>query len=444
MRRTAALKPLLAERGFLRLYGVRVTSAAADGIFQAALASYVLFNPEKATTPAEAAAALAALALPYSLVGPFAGVFLDRWKRQRVLVAAQLVKTFLVVGVAVLVGSHRENVVFLAVTIGALSVNRFFLSALSAALPHVVPSPALVLANAVSTTSGTIATLIGAAIGGGLRIAVGADVTRLGAVVAMAGVGYLGSSAIAAGFGRETLGPDAPATSRLWGAVRTVVLGLAGALRHIAGRRRVAAGLGAVALHRFCFGIATLTILLLERNYFSGTHDVTQGLFGLGSVVAASGLGIVTSAFATPRATRRLGKTRWITAMLLAAGVAVAVFGLPFQRILLVAGAFVLGFSAQGVKITVDTIVQEDVADNFRGRAFSVYDMLYNATYVAAAAVCAAVVPTSGKSVAMMTSLAAGYLLAGTAFAWLTERRRFAAAPADAAPAADLARNPQV
>ena len=47
----------------------------------------------------------------------------------------------------------------------ALGVNRFFLAALSAALPHVVAGDRLVTANAVSTTSGTVATATGAGAG---------------------------------------------------------------------------------------------------------------------------------------------------------------------------------------------------------------------------------------------------------------------------------------
>ncbi|ABK53382.1 major facilitator superfamily MFS_1 [Acidothermus cellulolyticus 11B] len=420
MGRTAALRAVLAEAGFRRLYATRLVSAVADGSFQAALASYVLFNPERATTPAEAAAALTALALPYSLIGPFVGVFLDRWRRQRVLVIGNTVKAALVVGVAALVADRAENGAFLAVTIAALSVNRLFLAALSAALPHVVPENYLVTANAVATTSGTVATIIGAGIGGSLRLAAGTHALALGGVVAAAALGYLGSALVARRFAADELGPDVPLAVPMWHAVHAVLAGLAAAARHVAQRQRVASALAAISAHRFCYGMATLTIVLLERNYFAHENQAVRGLFGLGAVVGASGLGIVAAALVTPRVTRRIGTTRWVAAMLCAAGTAVAVFGLPFQRELLIAGAFVLGFSAQGMKICVDTIVQADVADNFRGRVFSGYDMLYNVTYVAAAAAAAAALPPSGKSDAVMSGLAAGYVLAGLSFAWFT------------------------
>jgi hypothetical protein len=87
-----------------------------------------------------------------------------------------------------------------------------------------------------------------------------------------------------------------------------------------------------------------------------------------------------------------------------------------------VVGAFLLGVSAQGVKICVDTTLQEQVADRYRGRVFSVYDMLFNATYVGAAAVAATVLPKSGKSLAAMASLAGAYALVAMIFAWYSRK----------------------
>ena len=42
---------------------------------------------------------------------------------------------------------------------------------------------------------------------------------------------------------------------------------------------------------------------------------------------------------------------------------------------------------AQGVAICTTTILQQEVDDDFRGRVFSVNDMLYNVTFVLGAAV---------------------------------------------------------
>jgi MFS family permease len=90
----------------------------------------------------------------------------------------------------------------------------------------------------------------------------------------------------------------------------------------------------------------------------------------------------------------------------------------------LLAGALFLGFLAQGQKICTDTTVQRAVEDTYRGRVFSLYDMLFNGAFVAAAAVAAATLPTSGKSLALLYGTVAVYLLGGIAYAWFSSASR--------------------
>ena len=133
------MRALFGEPGFTRLYGTRLVSQTADGVFQASLASAVLFNPEHATDPSTLAVGFSIILLPYSVVGPFAGVFLDRWRRQRVLLLANVVRACIVVLAALLLlWQGPVSPAFYAAALAATSVNRFYLSALSAGLPHTV------------------------------------------------------------------------------------------------------------------------------------------------------------------------------------------------------------------------------------------------------------------------------------------------------------------
>jgi MFS family permease len=440
---TAQVREILRARNFRRLYSTRLVSAAADGIFQAALASYVFFSPQNATTPGKAATAFAALLLPYSIAGPFVGVFLDRWRRQRVLVIANTVKVAVVVVVAGLVLANSDGVAFFVTAVVALGVNRFFLSALSAALPHVVEPHDLVAANALSTTSGSVMTIVGAAIGAGIRLGTGSSPAAVASIVLLSAVVYGASAAVATTMAADLLGPDAEERASSvprspWQAVATMTHELADAARYVARRKKAAHALEAISAHRFLFGVASLTIVLLFRNYFATQGNVDGGILGLGASIGAVGVGIVVAALITPAAADRFGTTTWITSMLVMAGAAIAAFGLPFQRDLLIVGSFFLGVSAQSVKICVDTTVQQQVDDMYRGRVFSVYDMAFNVTYVAAAAVAATVLPKSGKSFTVMACLAGGYVLAALIFALLSVGRRIPApetpTPADTDP----------
>src|SRR4051812_30282470 len=94
------LRAVLAVRGVRRLLGVRLFSQLADGLFQAALAGSVLFNPDRQAGALAIAIGSALLVAPYSLIGPFAGVFLDRWSRRHVTVATNLIRAVLVLPIA--------------------------------------------------------------------------------------------------------------------------------------------------------------------------------------------------------------------------------------------------------------------------------------------------------------------------------------------------------
>src|SRR5262245_7139074 len=150
MRAIRDLRLLLRGRGFRRLFAVRVASQFSDGVFQVALAAYVLFSPERQTSPQAIAASFAVVLLPFSVLGPFTGVFIDRWSRRQILVWSNLIRTALLLVLAGMVAAGLSGPGFFLVVLAALSVNRFLLAALSAALPHVVDEDRLVMANSVT------------------------------------------------------------------------------------------------------------------------------------------------------------------------------------------------------------------------------------------------------------------------------------------------------
>ena len=75
-----------------------------------------------------------------------------------------------------------------------------------------------------------------------------------------------------------------------------------------------------------------------------------------------------------------------------------------------------LGLAAQGAKIAVDTIVQRDTADEFRGRAFALYDVLYNAAFVGAAGLAAAALPDTGYDRRVFAAIALTYATAAVLY----------------------------
>ncbi|MEP6762158.1 MAG: MFS transporter, partial [Sporichthyaceae bacterium] len=388
------LQAVVRHRDFRRLFSTRLTSQASDGMFQSALASLFFFSPEKQTSATSVAAAFATLLLPYSIVGPFAGVLLDRWRRRQILVVSNVLRAGMVTGVAALVFGGVDGLPLYAAVLACLSVNRFFLAGLSAALPHVVHRDELVMANSVSTTTGTIVAITGAGAGFLLRKVLGEGSTADGRVILVAAVIYLAAAALAARMDRDLLGPDLDAEEpQTREAVRRVVRGMADGARHVWHHRPAGHALAAIGAHRFFYGVSTIAGILLFRNYFNEPQDVDAGLAGLAAAFAASAAGFLLAAVVTPEVTHRIRKSTWITVCFAFAAAMEAVYVVWMNEALLLAGAFVIGVAAQGSKICVDTIVQESIDDAFRGRVFSFYDVIFNIAFVSAAAFAALTLP---------------------------------------------------
>jgi MFS family permease len=410
----------LAEPGFRRLLAVRLASQFGDGVFQASLAGAVLFDPERQAHAADVAAGFTVLLLPYSLIGPFAGVLIDRWWRQRVLSLANLVRAVLVLGIAAEIAAGVSGFAFYASALVIISISRFILSALSAALPRVVADRELVTANAVSATVGTLIVATGGGIAVGVRSLIGSTDADYALIAAAALVPFALAAALATGFPRSGLGPsEAERQSRE--TPREVLRGLIAGARHVHRLPPVANGLAAIAVHRLCYGIWTVCTVLLYRNYFVDGGLFRAGLTGLTQVVAAVATGGALAAFVTPGAFRRLGSVRWPAGTLAGSAVIELALGLTYSKPLFLLAALLLGFTSQATKISVDTLIQHHVIDAFRGRVFALYDTLFNLALVAAAALTALLLPENGRSPASVLALSAGW--AATA-AWYVMRSR--------------------
>ncbi|MFD6885877.1 MFS transporter [Streptomyces sp. NPDC059957] len=401
------LRVLLRLRDFRNLLAVRLLSQAADGVYQVALAAYVVFSPEKQASPAAIASAMAVLLLPYSVIGPFAGVLLDRWRRRQVFLYGNLLRAFLACVTGMLIVAHVPDWLFYASALSVTAVNRFVLAGLAASLPRVVGPGQLVTANALSPTAGTLA----AVAGGGLAFLVRVLADDSDALVVLLGAGlYLCAALVSLRLALDLLGPDHP-PGRINPTVRQgvalTVRGLAEGLRHLSSRREAARALTAMTVMRFCYGALFVTLLMLCRYAWSDTE--ADGLALLGIAVGVSGAGFFAAAVVTPWLVGRLGALGAITLCAASAAVLVPALGLFFTPGPMLAAAFVLGLATQGAKISTDTVVQSQVDDAFRGRVFSVYDVLFNAAFVGAAGVAALVLPLDGHSVPLILGVAMLY-----------------------------------
>ncbi|MEU5364901.1 MFS transporter [Streptomyces sp. NPDC005925] len=409
------LRVLLRFQGFRRLLAVRLLSQGADGVYQIALAAHVVFSPERQASPGAIASAMAVLLLPYSLVGPFAGVLLDRWRRRQVLLYGNVLRAGLASATVVLMLGEAPDWLFYASALCVTAVTRFVLTGLSAALPRVVDAERLMIANSLSPTAGTLAATAGAGLTFVVRI-MGADSDAV--VVLLGAALYLCAALASLRMARELLGPDrALVRPRLTAAVAEAARDLIAGVRHLAAppRREAARALAAMSLMRFCYGALLVMLLMLCRYALASERG--EGLALLGLALGVSGAGFFAAAVVTPWAAGRLGPGRWIAVCAGTAAVLEPALGLPFATVPLLIATFVLGLTTQGAKIATDTVVQATVEDGFRGRIFSVYDVLFNVAFVGAAGVAALMLPPDGRSTPLVITVAVTYTSVAVAMA---------------------------
>jgi MFS family permease len=384
-------------------------------VLQVALAAYVLFSPERQPDATSIAIVLAITLLPFSILGPFAAIVIDRVSRRQVLVVANLARAAVALGLAVLIATGLQTVGVEVLIYGglllAMSLNRFLLAALSASLPHTIDPREYMVANSVVPTVGPAGLLIGVALATPLRLILGhvmPDYRANAILFLIAMAGFVLSAVLALSIPRRQLGPDAiTPTTR----ARDVVTGLVEAVAHLHAQRPAGIGLLTIAAHRLIHGIVTVATILVYRNYFHRPDDIDAAIADLGLLVVITGAGFVFASVVAPPLSARRGLRSTMIMCLLGSAVFQLVPGAIYARVSLMMAAFLLGLTAQGIKICVDTLVQAHVADEFKGRVFVIYDIIFNVALVVAAVIGAVILPASGKSVLILIIMAICYLL---------------------------------
>lgn len=423
------LKTLLVHDGFKRLFTVRLISQSGDGMFQVGLATLYFFNPTNMTTASGVAAAFTVLLLPFTIVGPFVGPLLDRWSRQAVLFWGNTIRAILCVLLAVLMATGAGFVPVSVLALITLGINRFLLSALSAGLPHVVPREQLIMANSLVPTLGAVATVIGAALGFVINRLTPEGAVRDASCLAVAALLLLCAVWAASRIGYRELGPEGRVRVSLAKQIAAVLEDLWEGARYLTLRGTPGHALVVMAVHRFLYGVNFIALLLISRNLLADPADADAGLAMFATLSGISLLGNGSAIVFTPLAHQKMTPSQWIVTCLgismLSQVILIATPSLPWIAI----AAVLMGLGVQGAKIAVDTIVQRDVVDSYRGRAFALYDMMYNAAFVGAAALAAVMLPDTGWSRGGFTVLVVLYLILATWY--YVSNRKINGAPRD-------------
>lgn len=419
MRLTSDLAGLATTRDFRALLAVRLISQTGDGLVQVGLASLFFFQPQNMTTAAGVAAAVVVMLLPFSVVGPLTGPFIDRWRRRQTLVVGNLLRAAIIGATAAALEAVGIGSVVYGLVLVALGINRFLLSVLSAGLPEVVDRDRLLVANSIVPTLGGAAAALGAVIGLCLRVVLPDGAAQDTASLVVAAGLYCLAAVVVLRIGVERLGPDR--VDRAVGpaeALAAAVSDLGEAVRYLVARGTPGLALSTMAAHRFAYGMELITMILTARNLMADPRDATTGLAVFGMLMGAMVTGHGVAVVLTPVAHERVRPSTWVVMCLIGGTAGQLLIVVGHEQVPMAVGIFVFGVGVQGAKIAVDTIVQSDTADAFRGRAFSIYDVLFNTAECVAAGVAVLVLPDVGWSRPVQVALVALVWVVALVYRW--------------------------
>lgn len=357
---------LLRNRSFFWLWLGQAISAMGDEIRDWAMI-YWIFTASGHSPVVQSLSFIAVIA-PGLVLGPFAGVLVDRWDRRRVMLIADVLRggIALLLIPAVATGQYWSA---LGITFLGACVAQFFNPARGAMVPRVVPPEQLLQANSLSQTTGTVMRLAGPAMGTAIYHLLGAT-----GAVTMDAVSFLlsalcialvsASGAVAAtGKGADFLGELKGGLAYAWGngPVRTMIIAF------------TVLFVGAGATNSLGIFIVRQSLGLSESAMV-----LPATASPLASVVAAVAIG------AAARKLRRAPLLIAFALFLAAAGIGMQA-GAPTLA-WVVAGSVLIGLCNAMLNIGVSTTLQTFVPDELRGRVFGALNSLPTAAMLASAA----------------------------------------------------------
>jgi MFS family permease len=328
---------------------------------------------------AAVAVLVAAEIIPVLVLGPVAGVVIDRFSRKVVLIAADLVRALLVVSLIWPQGAWHAYLIAAGIAAG----NTFFNPTVQAVIPSLTTEDQRLAANSVAWSTGRLVQIIASAIAGGLIALIGTDAAFLlnavTFVISALLIVRLVIPAHAGQLGHETKrGFD-----RYLGEARE---GLRYALHdHLVSRLLIVQSLASLAV-----GATGAMLVVLSEQHL----DLRPS--GFAWLIGAIGAGALVGPLLPNALARDYRDARWLFVPYIVRGVGdvlIAIFTpLPVALVIL----FIYGLNTSTGMVVFSATVQGAVPDTVRGRVFTLMDVTWNAMRLLSLAVGAVMVDRIG------------------------------------------------
>jgi MFS transporter, DHA3 family, macrolide efflux protein len=152
------------NRNFILLWAGQIISQLGDRLSQMALIGLVYAKAPGSSM--QIAKILSFTIIPVFIIGPFAGVYVDRWNRRTTMYICDLLRTLLVLCIPLFLFDSSRFIWIYMIIFCTFSIGRFFVPAKLSIIPQLVNKEDLLMANSLINTTGMIAAVIGFGVSG--------------------------------------------------------------------------------------------------------------------------------------------------------------------------------------------------------------------------------------------------------------------------------------
>jgi predicted MFS family arabinose efflux permease len=320
-------------RPFHLLLTSLAVSSCGDWLYNVALLAFVYGRTHSATW---LAITTSARVVPIVILGPIGGVLADRWDRRRLIIASDLSRAVMMIGLAIVAATAMP--VALAALLAAVSTAAGIVQppCVAACTPRLVAADELQRANATRAAIGQGSIVAGPALG-----AVLLGLSSPAVVIALNAASFLASAAAVGAIGRS----PAFVPSREQGESLQLLQELREGARALRGAPAAMRLVAADVLGSGVYGLLTVTLVLVSMRVGAGTggYGLLLGMFGIGGVVGA----MVAGKLDAPALWRRM-----LLVALAVLAVAIAALGLVHS----LAAAIVLSVAGGGGMIVAEVL----------------------------------------------------------------------------------------
>jgi MFS family permease len=305
---------------------------------------------------------VAAEIVPVLLLGPVAGVIIDRFSRKRVLIGADLVRAALALSLVWPQGVWHAYLVAAGLSAGST----FFNPTVQAVIPALTTEDQRLAANSVSWSTGRLVQILASAVAGGL---IGFLGTR--PAFALNAASFAASALLIA-----TLAIP-PHAGQLGEGTKRGLASYAGdaweGLRYAAHDRFVSRLLLVQSLASLAVGATSALLIVLAERHL---HLPASGFAWL---IAAIGVGALLGPLIPNTLATDYRDARWLFVPYVIRGIGDVLLAVVTQLPLALFILFVYGLNTSTGIVVFNSAVQGAVPDAVRGRTFTLLDMSWNA-----------------------------------------------------------------